>query len=768
MNKDEFLSELKISIEDGIRRNYRNLVYIEKKNYIDDLLNVLDLYYSINSNNTITAYAFHPWATGAKERLEIIRTHVKGYLEDIDYSSADKYLGKSYDVVILDLVDNFEPNSIGRLVDLAKGGGLVVLYTDDITSSKILKNSIMKNGLARNSYERRFIRKLYEHKAIFVSRENEYYAKRFDENLENITITYNSKYEFLNKLHEICKSNDQHKVLDKFLILNRGGKRVIVITAGRGRGKSAVTGLGLAELIYLYKKNGKDFKAVISSPTILNVQQLMEFLRLGLNALGITNYRVIYDRQGYIKKVFSNDFKVYYSPPENAVEEEGNLLVIDEAAAVGISYIEKALRRWRKVVLVTTVYGYEGSGRSFLKYLRELLQSKRSNITWIEMEEPIRYAKGDPIEKWLYDALVLDAEAELENREITMVSFEEVDIDKLFDDDKALRQLYGILVAAHYRNNPNDLMILGDAVHHKLYALKDMNENIYFAVAQISEEGDLSDNMINIALKGGTFDGDLIPDRLLKHSRLIDFGKLKGWRVVRIAVIPELQDKGYGSQLLQEIIENARNKGIDWVGASFMADPKVLKFWLKNGFTVIHISPRRSEKYGDFPVIVAYPISDGAKKAIQLASFLLKEKLLLTLHDTYFNLEPELARLMLSSISAHKEISVNSAFLDKISAFLQGVSPYESTADAIHLLTLKYFWDSKRSWTLDPLEENALIAKTLQGKPWSNAAAILGVNTVTLNEVIYKAVQKMAKNYYGISAESVSGISADKLANEIL
>ncbi|MBP1357133.1 MAG: tRNA(Met) cytidine acetyltransferase [Sulfolobus sp.] len=767
MNREEFLSELRSAIEDGIKRNYRNLVYIEKKNYLDDVISILDLYYSINQN-AITAYAFHPWATGAKDRLEIVAKHVKGYLEDIDYSSADRYLGKTYDIVILDLVDNFEPNSVGRLVDLAKGGGLIILYTDNLTSNKLLKNSIMKNGKVRDIYEIRFVKKLHEHKAIFIANEDGYFSNKFDEILESFDINYKSKLKSFEKLHDICKSFDQHKVLDKFLILNRGGKRVMVITAGRGRGKSAITGLGLAELIYLFKKNNRNFKAVVSSPSIANILQVMEFLKKGLEVLGLNDFRIIYDKQGYIKKIFSNDFKVYYSPPENAINEEGNLLVIDEAAAVGITYIDKALRRWKKVVLVTTIYGYEGSGRSFLKYLRELLQHRKTNVIWIEMEDPIRYTKGDPIEKWLYDTLVLDAEAELPSKEISKVTFESVDINELFKDDRSLRQLYGILVAAHYRNNPNDLMILGDAVHHKLYALKDLSTNTYFAVAQISEEGGFDENMINMALKGGTFDGDLIPDRLIKHSRIIEFGKLKGWRIVRIAVIPELQNKGYGSQLLQEIITQAEKSGIDWIGASFMADPNVLNFWLKNGFTVIHISPRKSEKYGDFPVIVARPLNENAKKVINLASYLLKDKLLLTIHDTYFNLEPDLARLILDSIKVHRKVYVNNVYLDKIAAFLQGISPYESTSDAIHMLALKYFWDAERDWSLSSLEEDALIAKTLQGKPWSNASSILGINTAELNELIYQAVQKLAKKYYGISAESINGVTAEKLSEELL
>jgi N-acetyltransferase 10 len=65
----------------------------------------------------------------------------------------------------------------------------------------------------------------------------------------------------------------------------------------------------------------------------------------------------------------------------------------------------------------STVHGYEGTGRSLsLKLIKELrgnTQGSKITSTYrpmkeVIMEEPIRYKRDDPIEKWLYDLLCLN------------------------------------------------------------------------------------------------------------------------------------------------------------------------------------------------------------------------------------------------------------------------------------------------------------------------------------------------------------------------
>ncbi len=639
MERDDFFKALRESLVDSRTRFYRNLVFIEKKDYLDELRAVLSIYKDVVGGSR-TAYAFHPWATGSKERLSNLRD-LLGKFDDIDYSSSEYYLGKTYDLVVLDLVDNFQPNYIGRLVDLTSGGGLIVMYTDNLTENKIFRNSIARNGVVYNFYEERFRRKLKEHQGIF-SIDTEYHVNRFVGEVKPTTEKKPLKSMFFPKeLHDLCLTDEQDRVLEEFRILQRGGKRMLVITAPRGRGKSAVTGLGIAALIA--DSTRERVRVVITAPSLASASQIMEFAKRGLDVLKVPNEVEMSDL-GIIRAVRGDHFSVVFVSPETAIGEDGDFLVVDEAAAIGINFLAQYANRWRKVVFVSTVYGYEGSGKAFLRYLRSVLEEKKAWTRWLTMSKPLRYAEGDPVEMWLYDALLLNPEP-IRTGSLDSVEFLTLDKEKLFTDDNQLAQVYGILVIAHYRNNPDDLMIMGDGPHHILKGIR--TEGGFISVTQISEEGNLPDSMIDLALKGGTFDGDLIPDRLLKHARIREIGKLKGWRIVRIATLPELQDKGFGSQLLRMVIEDAETQGIDWVGSSFMGDRKVLKFWVRNGFTPVHVSPKRNEKFGDFPVVVVKPISQISRKIMGIASHVFKEKLLNTIHDVYFNMTPEVAAILL-------------------------------------------------------------------------------------------------------------------------
>ena len=761
MNKEEFFKLLEDSIKDSIQRYYRNVVFIHDKDYLFYVREVLELYLKINPNPR-TAYAFHPWVTGSKDRLNEIRKIVD--VIDIDYSSSEKYLGSTFDVVILDLVDNFEPNFIGRLVDLVRGGGIAILYTDDLKEHKLFRNSIMRNGKIRDIYEERFMRKLREHAGIFAIINSDYYANPFKGEVgEKPSPAVPRRPLMPLELHKLCMSKDQNHILESFYTLRQGNKRVLVITSARGRGKSAVTGLGIAGLIHKYGDRKRKMRIVVTSPSSTGISQLMLFLKKGLDALSIP-YKTKDSIYGYPMSIEGPNFKVYYEIPEATLEDEGDILVVDEAAAIGVGYIDSALKTWKKVVLVTTVHGYEGSGKAFLRYLRRILEARKFAVTWQEMTKPLRYVEGDPIEKWLYDTLLLDAEPEKPPRDISHLVFETASQEEIFSDDKKLRQIYGILVTAHYRNNPNDLMIMADGIHHKIMTLSTPDDK-YVGVVQIAEEGGLPDSMIDLALKGGTFDGDLIPDRLIKHSRLREFGRMKGWRIVRIAIMQELQDMGLGSTMLKMITEEAKGQ-VDWVGSAFMGDIRVLNFWIKNGFIPVHVSPKRNEKLGDYPVVVMKPISELAKEAVDIASYILKEKMLNTIHDIYFSMDPEVTRIILRGIKVHKDVHVNKILIDKALAFIQGVSPYESSADGIHMLTLKYFWDAKRDWSLSPEQEIILIAKVLQGRPWRFTSSSLSANRTTVNELLYEAIAELLFRYYGLTPDSKAGLEIKNLDDE--
>ena len=766
VDEQQFFETLREAIKDSQRRYYRNLVYIEKRNNPEEIaIKILKLYLQLNPNALI-AYAFHPWAEGAKERLKKFREEISDNLIDIDYSSSDKYLGNTFDVVVLDFTNNFEPNYVGRLVDLVRGGGLAIIYTDSLLENKKFRNSLIYNGKILDVYEKRFLRKLEEYEGIFIVKENSFTVKPFKGEVKKKSEPLIPVKPLMpEEIHKLCLSSDQNRVLESFFNLRVGKRKVLVITSARGRGKSAVTGLGIAGLISLLKEKKRKYKVVITAPSMSGISQIIEFLKRGLDVLNIQYKEKKGKNATFPTEIEGENFRVLYEIPDAVLETEGDLLVMDEAAAIGVGYIDSALKIWDKVVLVTTVHGYEGSGKAFLRYLKRILSLRKAIVYWQEMVTPLRYAEGDPIEKWLYDTLLLDAEPEEPRRIPEKLVFETIDKEELFSNEKRLRQVYGILVTAHYRNNPNDLMIMGDGIHHTIKTLSTIDGKD-IGVVQIAEEGGLPESLIESALMGVTFDGNLIPDRLIKHTRLKEFGRMRGWRIVRIAIMQELQNKGFGSELLKMIVEDAERQGIDWVGSAFMSDIRVLNFWIKNGFYPVHVSPRRNEKLGDYPVVVMKPISEVAKRALKIATYILKDKLLNTIHDVYFGMDPEIVRILLNGAKVHKEVRINRIYIDKVVAFLQGVSPYESSADGIHMLTLKYFWDAKRDWSLSPQEETLLIAKVLQGRPWRFTSSTLRANRTEVSEMLYEIISQLLYKYYGITPDVKTGVELKDIDDE--
>merc|ERR1719330_1063847 len=141
-----------------------------------------------------------------------------------------------------------------------------------------------------------------------------------------------------------------------------------------------------------------------------------------------------------------------------------------------------------------------------------------------------------------------------------------VNRDALFShheaSEKFLFKMMSLFVSSHYKNSPNDLLLMADAPAHQLLVLlppmakgaehTDVPE--IFVAVQICMEGALSQETVQASLrKGKVPSGDMIPWTLAQHFLHDGFARLSGARVVRIATHPALQRKGYASQALQQL-----------------------------------------------------------------------------------------------------------------------------------------------------------------------------------------------------------------------
>lgn len=178
----------------------------------------------------------------------------------------------------------------------------------------------------------------------------------------------------------------------------------------------------------------------------------------------------------------------YILPEHHAQLSQTELLVIDEAAAIPLPTVRKMMGPYL-VFLCSTVNGYEGTGRSLsLKLIKELREQttggkksgKNRNLTEIQLQHPIRYAPGDEVESWLSQLLCLNCADHIPNIPAKLPHPEECELffverQTLFSFHKSseffLQQMMALYVASHYKNSPNDLVLMSDAPAHRLFVL---------------------------------------------------------------------------------------------------------------------------------------------------------------------------------------------------------------------------------------------------------------------------------------------------------
>jgi len=361
----------------------------------------------------------------------------------------------------------------------------------------------------------------------------------------------------------------------------------MTITAARGRGKSASIGIGLASAVTCGYSN-----ILVTAPHPQNVKALFDFLLKGLDALGYrehADYEILEGTKEEWRKcvVRINIFKThrqtiqYIDPNDYHSAAQAEILAIDEAAAIPLPIVKKLLGPYM-VIMSSTIHGYEGTGRSLsIKLFNELRHKCPPSQLFKEsvLNEPIRYGPDDPIEKWLYDLLCLDA---TEATHIThglphteSCGLYYINRDTLFSghalSEQFLKRLWSLFVSSHYKNSPNDLQLLSDAPAHCIFALLDTRSvegttkldglpDILCAI-QCAIEGNISDSYVQAQFtKGARPSGDLIPWTVCEQFQDTKFGQLTGIRIVRIATHPDAQRKGYGSralELLQKYYEGA-------------------------------------------------------------------------------------------------------------------------------------------------------------------------------------------------------------------
>jgi len=760
--------------------NHRRLVVLsgdDDEKLVGTLIAIVTSYVRKHGLREPILYAFNPFYGDGSQRKSLFKAGVNQQdliIEFVPYHETQKVLGRTYDLAILDLINNLEPNDLGRLMGVVQGGGLYIFLTPKFSTYQKIITRFQSTLLTpqygiesiRHLFVKRFLKKLFSHDGILIyDVDEDKIIKDFSfKNKQPIgkkePILIPKKTLIPKTVYSLVKTRDQVEVLrliEKLYFKPKGGeKQVIVVTANRGRGKSSVIGMGVAGLAHKLRRAKGKCRILVTAPSPQNVEELFKF---ALKTLKRLNYDIKEEKLPTL--ITAKTIEIQYVTPIEALRKRAEILAVDEAASLHVPMLFKLLERFDRIIFSTTIHGYEGAGRGFtVRFLSRLKKRQDISLYEYEMKEPIRYSENDPIEKWLFDTLLLDAEpAQLNEEDLSCIERREVEYFKpkleefFLKREDLLRQFFGIYIMAHYRNNPNDLGMMMDAPHHFPRALMLKTGKLVVSL-ELAEEGPLKGDLAVKSARGAWIMGNIIPDRLIKHYKTIDFGELKGWRIVRIATHPEVMRKGLGSQALAYVEEEAREKGYDWVGAGFGVTNELLRFWARNGYTPVHLSPERNPVSGEYSLLVVKPLNSKAKRYVDFFAWEFKNKFISALTDPYFDLEAEVALILLEATPKKDIPLIFSKFqIGRLMTYIWSEMTYENCTDVMKLLARQYFLDKKgENAGLDKIHKLLLIAKVLQSKTWRMVSDELNIIPPEAMKKLREAAKILAEHYFGVKS----------------
>ncbi len=621
------------------------------------------------------------------------------------------WLGSEWQALVFDAWRGFDADAFGAALGGVRGGGSVLLLTPPLEQWDTRPDAALERftpwpyrpeGLGSP-----FLRRL----AGIVSTSDCARLFRPGDSLPELPAPPAAPGETLRP------TGDQRRAVDAICRVALGHRRrPLVLTADRGRGKSAALGFAAAQLL----REGKQ-RILVTAPrrdaVAVLFRQAEQLLPGAVGTPGMIRWR-----GGWIR----------FEPPDRLCREgaAADLLLVDEAAAIPVPLLTTLLQRHSRIVFSTTVHGYEGTGRGFAIRFRETLERLTPEWRSLQLVSPVRWGNGDPVERFGFHALLLDASAAPDETmaDLSVHRCEAVVLprERLLADDSLLRELFGLLVLSHYRTRPSDLRNLLDGPTLSVHAL--LHRGHVAAAALVVEEGGLDEDLARaIWLGRRRVRGHLLPQSLAAHAGFPEAAPLRYARIMRLAVHPAARRRGLGSRLVRELTRHFGDRGVDAVGTSFGATPELLAFWYRVGFSVVHLGLRAEASSGHHAAFLLHPSSPAGERLTRQIRDRFRERLPTLLHGPLRHLEPEtVARLLENLPPAPHPTPEEAAWLDIVS-FTFGSRGYEMCAHAIGKLVYAMLTGERERPSLPVGERDLLILRVLQDRDWAAVAHHAGL-----------------------------------------
>lgn len=494
---------------------------------------------------------------------------------------ARQYLGREFSVLVWDARAGMHPDGLGALAGTLCGGGVMLLLTPTAGNWQTFEDPDYRR-LSAAPREKHFLARIdrvlaADPSVLLIS------AGQPPPPLPNPGPGVSLPLPTL----------DQQRALSAIRKVRHGHRRrPLVITADRGRGKSAVLGMAAAELVARH-----NLDIAVTAPRPGALETFWEHAAAGL--AGAT---------GGADCLSLGAGRIRYFTPHRLLQERPrvDLLLVDEAAAIPMPMLARLLDHYARIVFASTVHGYEGSGRGFALRFRNYLTTKTPQWQALTLTQPVRWAASDPLEPLLNRLLLLDAEladpARLvkvgngpqQDAEVELISWPR---SARASDEHRLREVFGLLVNAHYQTTPDDLrLLLDDCSSHFWLALQ---SGTVVGAAWVMAEGPLEESLALAVRRGERRTrGQLLPQALAAYGGDSEAATLRYWRLARVAVHPLRRRCGLGRRLVLAALEDAGAARQDIFGTSFGVSADLIAFWRRCGLLPLRLGLGRDAASG--------------------------------------------------------------------------------------------------------------------------------------------------------------------------
>ncbi|WP_299017539.1 GNAT family N-acetyltransferase [uncultured Photobacterium sp.] len=503
-------------------------------------------------------------------------------LNSVALKKAKKWLGQECDCLIFNAYHGFDVEALGALSGTVIGGGGMLML---LPPQWFNKHECQSPSIRR-------LTKLLSLPEVLYVRQGQPLPPLPE--LPVVSEAY-SDSEFG------CLTADQHEAVAAIRRVVTGHrKRPLVLTADRGRGKSTALGIAAASLM-----TERKIRIGVTAPAFANADTLISHVARRL--------QLDYHQQKLLE--YDGSQLQFFAPDLLLAEAVAlDFLIVDEAAAIPAPILTRLLSRYNRIAFASTVHGYEGTGRGFAIKFRQQLDVVSPQWRQLQLCQPIRWAEPDPLEKWTFRTLLLDADypslANMASGD-DVIKYRVVASNELVEDENLLAQVFGLLINAHYQTSPADMVQLLDDNTVQLVVAE--LDDVIVGCCLLSLEGGFSDEMANDIMLGKRRPkGHLLAQSVAAHIGLTQGAVQRSARIMRIAVHPELQQQGIGLELLVFCRRLAEEQQLDYLGTSFGLVSELFDFWHKAGYLAVRLGIKKDAASGAHSLLMVLPLSRPA------------------------------------------------------------------------------------------------------------------------------------------------------------